>query len=252
MTGRTFAIGDIHGDSSALDAALAKLPERTAEDTLVFLGDYVDRGPDSRGVIERVRELSLRGPAKVVALRGNHEDAWVQSYFESPHVGFLLPEPNGAGATYRSLLGKPGEGSLENEELAEMLNVKKWFPPDVAEWMKSLPYWHEDEHAIYVHAGLDGEGVEWKHPSEGRTANLLWMREPDFFERYAGKRLVFGHTITEVLPTSHMTDYELACDDPGDVWQRGDLIGLDTGCGKGGYLSIVELPSLKLYDSRIT
>jgi hypothetical protein len=95
----------------------------------------------------------------------------VQSFYESPNVGFLLPEPNGAGATYRSLLGKPppGEGGLDNAELAEMLVVKKWFPPDIAEWMKSLPYWYEDDHAIHVHAGLDGEGEDDRGRVVGRA-----------------------------------------------------------------------------------
>ena len=252
MSKKTFVIGDIHGDSAALDAVLAKLPPRTADDTVVFLGDYVDRGPDSRGVLARVQRLASEGPAKVVALRGNHEDAWVQSYFDAPNVGFLLPHPNGAGATYRSLLSLPplGPDGLENKELAAMLDVKKWFPAEVAGWMQALPTWFEDEHAIYVHAGLDGEGVEWKHPRDGRTPQLLWMRERDFYQGYNGKRLVFGHTVTETLPTDHMNDHELALDVPGDVWIRGDLVGLDTGCGKGGYLSALELPAMRTYDSR--
>jgi serine/threonine protein phosphatase 1 len=67
---RTLAIGDIHGASSALDALLAVV-RPTPADTLVFLGDYVDRGPDSRGVLDRL--LALRDQCRVVCLRGNHE-----------------------------------------------------------------------------------------------------------------------------------------------------------------------------------
>ena len=116
--------------------------------------------------------------------------------------------------------------------------------------MASLPLWYEDEHAIYVHAGLEGEGREWKHPRDCLPKPLLWMREPDFYTGYAGKRLVFGHTAVRDLPTDHLGRVASFLDDPWDVWLRGDLIGMDTGCGKGGYLSAVELPSLEIYESR--
>src|SRR5262249_28752546 len=104
MAGRTFVVGDIHGDLGALDRLLERLPAPDARDTLVFLGDYVDRGPDSRGVIERVRELSSNGPARVVALRGNHEDKWIESYHE-PDLGFLIPRVNGCAHTFQSFVG---------------------------------------------------------------------------------------------------------------------------------------------------
>ena len=72
---RTFAIGDIHGEASHLARLLSRLPELTAEDTIVFLGDYLDRGPQSREVIELVRALPAQTVAKVVPLMGNHEEA---------------------------------------------------------------------------------------------------------------------------------------------------------------------------------
>ena len=66
---RTFAIGDIHGDLDGLEAVLRRLPELHPTDTLVFVGDYVDRGPGSAQVIARVRKLQADGPARVIALR---------------------------------------------------------------------------------------------------------------------------------------------------------------------------------------
>ena len=69
MAGRTFAVGDIHGDLTALHTLFERLPALTDDDTIVFLGDYIDRGPESAGVIQFVRELADKGPAKVVALR---------------------------------------------------------------------------------------------------------------------------------------------------------------------------------------
>lgn len=249
--GRTFAIGDIHGDRQALDTLLERLPALEAEDTLVFLGDYVDRGPDSRGVVERVMRLPQETPARVVTLRGNHEDKWLDCY-QGKGVEFLLPRSNGCLEMYRSFASKPlsPDDEAPTEDIIAMLDVPSWLPQTVLAWMEALPLWYEDDHAIYVHAGLEGEGEMWKHPSVSRPACLLWMREPDFFSGYHGKRLVFGHTLVKDLPLGHLGPIAKFFDDPKDVWQRGELIGLDTGCGKGGFLSAIELPRMKVYESR--
>src|ERR1700722_17466211 len=123
MGGRTFAIGDIHGDADALYKLLACFPELLPTDTVVFVGDYVDRGPKSKDVISFIRELPQQIPAKVVALRGNHEDAWLRVIErgcpESPP-----PTPNGCRATLRSFLGQPApaEGEpMKTEELPAIL-----------------------------------------------------------------------------------------------------------------------------------
>lgn len=253
MTGpRTIAVGDIHGDRRALDALLATLPELGADDTLVFIGDYVDRGPDSRGVVERVRALAEQGPAKVVCLRGNHEDQWIVSAAQS-NPAFLFPPGNGCGQMFRSFTGgpplAPGE-TLDQDELVRLFDVKSWLPADVLAWMQSLPLWYEDDHAIYVHAGLADTGEGWSHPRDGASTSLLWQRDADFFRNYDGKRVVFGHTPVELLPLDHLGFLQSLFDDPYDVWKRGRLFGVDTGCGKGGFLSAVELPSGKVYESR--
>jgi serine/threonine protein phosphatase 1 len=252
MAARTFAIGDIHGDLEALDTLLDRLPVLTEDDTLVFLGDYVDRGPDSRGVIQRVRELQRSSVAKVVALRGNHEDRWIASYLE-PDRGFLLPRGNGCGNMFRSFIGGAplaDDEPISMQEAARFLDVRSWLPRDVVEWMCALPLWFENEHGLFVHAGLEGRGTHWKHPSVCNPEALLWMRRRDFFLGYRGKRLVFGHTAVDDLPNEHMEWAEGLFDDTLEVWFRGDLVGLDTACGKGGFLSAIELPSMRVFDSR--
>ena len=251
MTRRTFAIGDIHGESEALDRLLSRLPELTSDDTLLFIGDYLDRGADAKGVIERVRAAQRDSPAKVVVLRGNHEDKWIQCY-DDPDIGFLLPGGNGCGATFRSFTGatplKPGE-AVVGEEFVRLLDVRAWMPSDVLAWLNTLAFWYEDEHALYVHAGLQGADGVWKHPRDSNPVHLMWAREPGFFKRYKGKRCVFGHTPVTDLP-------EVAVDpaspftEPREVWSRGDLVGIDTGSGKGGILSAIELPACKVYDAR--
>ena len=244
---RTIAIGDIHGESEHLARVLGRLPELAAEDTVVFLGDYLDRGPGSAKVIELVEAFRDRFAGRTVCLRGNHEDAWLKS-LDHPNPGFLLPEGNGCYATLRSFVDCSRLDDRQQLEL--LLKPTSWFPPTTRAFLESLGLWYEDEHAIYVHAGLDGEGDAWLHPSLGKIESLMWMRERDFYTRYHGKRVVFGHTPTHMLSNDHLSFFQRLFDDHTDVWRRGDLIGVDTGCGKGGFLSAIELPSGKVYESR--
>src|SRR5262245_41957495 len=95
VAGRTFAVGDIHGDLTALETLFERLPTLNDDDTIVFLGDYMDRGPESAGVIKYVRALARKGPANVITLRGNHEDAWLQ-VVDKGWPEFVLPRGNGA------------------------------------------------------------------------------------------------------------------------------------------------------------
>jgi serine/threonine protein phosphatase 1 len=86
------------------------------------------------------------------------------------------------------------------------------------------------------------------HPSKAPTpAALLWLRDEDFFRNYRGKLVVFGHTATAYLPPELST---YTPEDPLDVWAGPCCVGLDTGAGKGGFLTAIELPSMKVYESR--
>jgi len=104
MAGRTFAIGDIHGDAAHLFKLLSYLPTLDENDTLVFLGDYVDRGPRSREVVDYVRGLPEQTTARIVALRGNHEDAWLR-VIDKGWDEFVIPPGNGCLAAMRSYVG---------------------------------------------------------------------------------------------------------------------------------------------------
>jgi serine/threonine protein phosphatase 1 len=251
MPPRTFAIGDIHGDADALYRLLGCFPELDATDTIVFLGDYLDRGPRSKEVVDYLRALPAQTPAKVVTLRGNHEDAWLR-VIERGWPEFSLPVGNGCRATYRSYRGLPETTEpLAKHEIAEILSGS-FLPADVVSWMRALPHYYEDDHAIYVHAGLPrkegAEGDLFVHPSEVKAqAALLWCRDEHFFRNYRGKRVVFGHTATEYLPPELST---YTPEDPTDIWAGPCTIGLDTGAGKGGFLTGVELPALRVYESR--
>ncbi len=246
---RTFAIGDIHGDADALFRLLACLPELDETDTLVFVGDYLDRGPRSKDVIAFLRELPSIVKARVVTLRGNHEDAWLR-VIDKGWPEFILPFGNGCLATLRSYLGGPPPTSGNGMEADEVQALLKgsFFPDDVVAWMRELPYYYEDERAIYVHAGLPREGTKFPHPRDAKNPiALLWCRDEAFFRLYSGKLVVFGHTSTELLPPE-LSSY--TPEDPADIWAGPCTIGLDTGAGKGGWLTALELPSLRVYESR--
>lgn len=249
MAKRTFAVGDIHGDLDALEHVLAKLPPLDAEDTVVLLGDYIDRGPHSAQVIEFVRkELPKRVPAKVVALRGNHEDGWLR-VASGGWPEFVIPHPNGCLAMLRSYQGKViGEDELASRDDLALMQLGDFIPGEVLDWMEKLPFWYEDEHAIYVHAGLVEKNGRWLHPSEtDNPTQLLWVRTMRFFEGYRGKRVVCGHTATENLPPELSS---FTPEDPLDMWVGENVCVIDTGCGKGGFLTVLELPAMKTYESR--
>ena len=246
---RTFVIGDIHGDLDHLERLLAKLPELDADDTVVFLGDYLDRGPKSLAVVERVEAFRSAFDGKCITLRGNHEDAWTQ-VIEQGWPEFIMPRGNGCLESLRSFKGQPvpDDDEVPTYEEYEAMYDGGFFPPEVVAWMKELPYFYEDEHAIYVHAGIKRDGDGFPHPSEVEPKRaLLWLRDRDFFEHYRGKLVVFGHTTTRTLPNELST---YTPDDPTDLWAGPACIGLDTACGKGGFLTAFELPSKRVYESR--
>jgi serine/threonine protein phosphatase 1 len=249
VAGRTFSIGDIHGDLAALETLFSRLPPMDSQDTIVFLGDYIDRGPNSAGVVAWVREFITKCPARVICLRGNHEDAWLQ-IIDQGWPEFIMPRGNGCLECLRSFQGlpPPTEEDVPTYEDFEAMFDGRFFPPDVVAWMKKLPFFYEDDHAIYVHAGLKRSGDSFLHPSAVMPKRaLLWLRDRDFFENYRGKLVVFGHTTTRTLPNELST---YTPDDPTDMWAGPACVGLDTACGKGGFLTAFELPSKTVYESR--
>jgi len=248
MSNRTFAIGDVHGDLAALLRLLGRLPAPTAGDTLVFLGDYLDRGPDSAGVVELLaRDLPRRLPARVVCLLGNHEDAWLRVLREDGWPAFTGVPTNGCRACAESFLRRE---SVRLEELARLAHTGGFFPGWVGAWLAALPAWYEDEHAIYVHAGLPRDDGRWLHPAEVADRDrLLWDRDQRFFLEYDGKTVVAGHTVARTLPEGLSRYTE---DDPADMfWAGRSAFLIDTGAGRpGGFLTALELPARRVWESR--
>ena len=217
MHGTIFAIGDIHGCADKLSRLLGRLPLDRAHDTLVVLGDYLDRGPAARQVLDQLCELRAQG-VHLVALMGNHEYL-LQEYHKSGDQA-LLP--------YLRRLGlEETLASYGGASLAE-LTALSFLPPAHRAFLDALlPYWETEEY-LFVHAGLRA-GVPL---AEQSLADLCEVREPFLSEEHDyGKRVVFGHTpFATPLITPHK-------------------IGIDTGAAYGHLLTAVELPALRFYHA---
>lgn len=220
---RTLVVGDIHGKLALFNRLLEAMNYRSGEDKLILIGDLVDRGENSRGVVERAIELHAEAPDTVVVLKGNHEAMMVSALTEPESEQAELWLYNGGVETLHSYVNSEGE-----------------FDVPEAHWlfMESLPTWHEDEHAIYVHAALPEEAGKFLHPSESPdNPELYWSRNRKFFSNYSGKPVVFGHTITGMLFGERER-----------VWLRDSLIGVDTGAYLTGTLSGIEMPSRQVFS----
>ena len=157
---KTFVVGDIHGRCAQLLNLLDMLPRDPEKDTLVFLGDLIDRGADAPGCVSHILKLCRENPQRVICLRGNHEQM-LMDFLEGRSNLWLTPVAGGE-RTFEQYTGQSVRVDSE-KDLEEMrLMFEQSFPAEHLAFMQDLPFYYEDEHAIYVHAGLD----EGKHPSE--------------------------------------------------------------------------------------
>lgn len=186
----TFAIGDVHAHRDKLDHMLETCaryadgrPHRH-----VFVGDYVDRGPDSRAVIERIMVMTSRGD---IALKGNHEVMLLAALSDAdPDVRFWID--NGG---YPTLL------SYGIDQIDARL-----IPADHLTWLRKLPPWYDDGLRFYCHAGID--------PTiplvEQREAVLLWTRVPVPLWAVLPRLIVHGHNpVEDRFPAVNMTSVNI-------------------------------------------
>ena len=210
MHGKIFAIGDIHGCLDRLRELMARLPYRPGRDRLVFLGDYIDRGSDSAGVLDYLCQLKRENP-DMISLLGNHEYLLLE--YSRSQDPVLLPylRKMGVDATVSSYRQ---EGGFNTDPLS-------FLPRHHLEFLSSLrPYWQTEDY-IFVHAGLEPDT-----PLEETDLTILCEARDSFIsvEHDFGKKVVFGHTpflLPLVTPTK---------------------IGIDTGAAYGNMLTAVQLP----------
>ena len=208
--GKIFAIGDIHGSIDRLQDLMQKIPIDFANDTLLFIGDYIDRGPGSVEVVEYLMDLKKRVP-EIILLKGNHEDMLEKYLDGTDRFTYLL---NGGQSTLDSYLSKTHRSDSFP------------IPAEHIDFFKSLRLYYETEAYIFVHAGLRP-----KIPlASQKTEDLLWIRDKFLYSKYNfGKPVVFGHTPLEkplVEPNK---------------------IGIDTGAVYGNALTCVQLPDVLFF-----
>jgi diadenosine tetraphosphatase ApaH/serine/threonine PP2A family protein phosphatase len=233
---KTFVVGDIHGRCAQLHTLLGMLERDETTDTLVFLGDLIDRGFDAPGCVKHVFELCRANPERVRCLRGNHEQMLLE-FLDG--VGHLWITPvTGGERTYEQYTGRPLLIETEQDIANAREFVRSSIPPPHLEFIRSLPLFFEDQYALYVHAGLD----QGKHPSEGSSQVLLWTRDMEFYRNYRGKPCIFGHTPTPFLPLRGRLGRH-------GIYISHSAIGIDTGYNHQSPLSCLSLPDFTLYQA---
>jgi serine/threonine protein phosphatase 1 len=237
---RTLAFGDLHGHYDETKK-LVELVKPDNHDTLIFIGDYIDRGKQSFEVIEYM--LELKQQYNCIFLKGNHEemfadylsginnelyiynggDATIESYsdhgFDISGINNELYIYNGGDATIESY-------SDHGFDISQYTHyTDRVFPETHMDFFSNLKLYHEDDKYIFVHAGLFPSEI----PLEKQSQNmLLWVREPFISSNQSfGKKVIFGHT-----PFRESLNME-------------NKIGIDTGIAYGGKLTCVILPDEK-------
>lgn len=227
-----YAIGDIHGQLGLLKAAHDRISAdmaRHGPGTVVHVGDLVDRGPDSRGVIAFLRDGIARGETWVV-LKGNHDRMFTR-FLRDPHepepglrseLGWLHPRLGG-GATLASY----GVRNAADRPIAPVhAEALAAVPPGDRDFLQSLPTLHRQGEAVFVHAGIR-PGLPLADQTED---DLVWIRSP-FLEdrRDHGALVVHGHT---ALDAPH---------------HYGNRVNIDSGAAYGGPLSAVAIEGRRVF-----
>lgn len=229
----TYAIGDIHGCNAALEAAFAWIAEDANKHDfirVVTMGDYVDRGPDSRKVLANLmgaqnaanNDLAHRHPERfkcrteIICLSGNHEVMMSQAMHPDTQDQMLkLWLLNGGDKTLENYIHT---GAIEQEVMTKHLD-----------WIRGLPVYYEDEHRIYVHAGLVTAFGSFVHPSEAvhepshrRAMQWMFTKPSQMDYTMVPKTVVVGHVAVH------------------NPIMRNNGIMIDTGAGMGGDLTVAR------------
>ena len=209
MPPRTIAFGDIHGCLAAFETLL-DVVSPAADDVLILLGDYIDRGPDSCQVIQRI--LDLDPQCRLVPLLGNHEVMMLEAL---KSMDYLIPWLQfGGQQTMDSYGGDPGQ-----------------IPPEHLEFIRRLPKFHETDTHLFVHANYE-HNLPLQRQSDDM---LLWThlsaRIPEPHE--SGKKAVVGHT-PQVS---------------GDILDLGHLVCIDTCCYGSGWLTALDVDSGETFQA---
>lgn len=224
---RVYAVGDIHGRLDLLDALLARIEDDILERPLptiglCFLGDLIDRGPESAGVIERL--CSLRHfPAKTLFLMGNHEEVLLRVLNAEPNLAYDWLTYGGDAFAESYGVSATALQALSEDRIAEVLRAA--IPPAHIAFVEGFGDTFRFGDYLFVHAGIrPGVGIEEQNPQD-----LRWIRQPFLSDGHDhGCMVVHGHTISE------------------GVERRANRIGIDTGAYRTGVLTAVVIEGREL------
>lgn len=231
MSQTIYAIGDIHGQREMLTDALAQIENDGGRDArIVFLGDYVDRGPDSRGVIDILAQGLAEG-RNWTCIKGNH-DRLFEWFIEppmprnDPHliIGYDWTHKNIGGRETMASYGIEVPDRIRSGELAEQ--VRAVVPDEHLAFLRDLTLQQRIGDRLFVHAGIR-PGVALEEQAED---DLLWIRDP-FLEDTSdhGVLVVHGHTMVDAPD------------------RRVNRLNLDTGAGKGKPLTIAVFDGPEIF-----
>lgn len=210
MTGRTIAIGDIHGCAPALAGLLAAVEPRP-QDTVITLGDHIDRGPDTRGVIDTLIGLAAR--CRVVSVLGNHEEMLLSALAGDPDGLRMWLACGGAEVL-------PSYGWREGGPTRALID---WLPPAHRRFLAGCVPYHETETHIFAHAHPLADAAMIDQPPEA----LRWRKADaaSAAPHVSGKTVVVGHTPQRSAR----------------VLDLGFLKVIDTNCARGGRLTALDV-----------
>lgn len=208
---KTYVIGDIHGCHDSLQELFKSISPDLSQDTIIFLGDYIDRGPHSKKVVSFVIRLMEQAPGRIIPLMGNHEQVFLASL---------------AGEKRDFYLKMGGDKTLESYGIQAPFSghIAAHIPVSHFHFFNELLLFWEDKDYIFVHAGLQ----PGTHLSRQSPRWCCWARDNFLQSNYDfGKTVIFGHTPFRT-PLIEKT-----------------RIGLDTGAVYGGKLTCLVLPDME-------
>lgn len=231
----TYAIGDLHGRFDLLCKAIDMIEADAGDEParLIVLGDFVDRGPQSRNIIDLLMSGPQRANWEWIVIQGNHEAMMLQCLTNPAILRWWIG--NGGGETLKSYGYSDGDSLLP-------LRI----PADHLAWLSGLPIYHEDEHRIYVHAGVPFD----QQLSDAKPDTLQWMLYAGYDaggdsaeilpdeQHISGKHIVHGHeqSASHPLRKAHRTNLDAF------AWATGhSAIGVWNDEAPGGPARILDV-----------
>jgi serine/threonine protein phosphatase 1 len=222
-----YAIGDIHGERGMLEELLASLP-LLSDDRLIFVGDYVDRGPDSKGVVDVL--IQVAKTRKCIFLIGNHESMFLD-FLGWEGSMYFAGDAFLANGGDRTLMSYDFFGSEDSDSMEFSL------PKAHEEFFRKLVLYHTEGDYVFVHAGLSRAGFDSGDVDYAlRNAvpeDLLWNRSTGDIPHKLGVTVIYGHTPAKGLDIR---------------WNSPFSIGIDTGAVYGGKLTAIRLPDETIFQ----